>query len=130
MANSPVYAPSSGFLSGHFGIADLADDMCDYMISQLDSYVATGQKKAKAVLVEGAEGPWEVASRFLEVDVNRGLLSVEAVGPVDIIEAVEELEFGTIDMPPVPYVRNSVDTLVSVVQEHLNSQMREDVPLV
>ena len=130
MAQTPVNASSSSFISGHFGVIDLADDMVSFLVAEIDQHVIAGQRKAKNQLVANADGPWSIASRFLSVDVAYGVTNITAEGPPEVIDAIELLEFGSLEDAPVPYLRNAVEPIAEGIQSYLDSEVRKDVPLV
>lgn len=127
--SSPAYS-SSSFISGYFGLLDLADDMVSGLLGDIDAHVVKAERRAASQLANDAAGPWKVASQFLDVSVTRGTTSIYADGPREVVDAIESLEFGSLESAPVAFLRPEVDVLASSIQNYVNAETRKDVPLV
>lgn len=130
MAQS-INAPSSGdgFLSGHFGFLDLADDMFDNLLNEvidaIDSSAMNEQRSLRASALERAE--WQPLAPFLHVDVEYGEAAMTYDRVLD--QLVTEVEYGGPETPPSPLLRTSVQDTATAIGNAATSAVVLGVPL-
>lgn len=119
---------SDSFVSGYFGILDLAEDMVGSYLSELVDHIETARQDAeRSVQSQAANLPgWSDISSTIKVTVQNGDIEVTSTSPTDV---VNDLEYGTPDQAPIPLLRMSAPSVREDINEYVKTESRKDVPL-
>lgn len=130
-APAASYAGSESFISGYFGILDLADEMVSDLIGDIAAHIGDSEELANDQLQESAQRipGWDELVDNLAVSVFLGKISIDSNAFGETEQQMMNLEFGTPEEPPVPFMRMSAAPVADLINSYVNSEMRKDIPL-
>ena len=119
---------SDSFLSGRFGIIDLAEDLVDNYVSDVVGHIEQARSNSEnSIRSQASNLPgWDEIANTINVTVQSGDIEVTSTAPLDV---VNDLEYGTPDQAPIPLLRMSALSAKESINNYVQEESRKDVPL-